>query len=558
MDRKQMRTECIQKEFQSVYANFYTKHNIIISVPHIMHRWHAITKNKSQIKIKQKIPTRLYWWINLIKDNIIKFWSVLTFLHNDNKFEENSFDFIFSNINKIHDIILNLFNEYWYDWWIELGLLTENQRWHWFSFSWSFCCLLAYIIYVITGRISMKSSKLVEESKLFKELFELSMKIDKKFWWTPTWATSYATMSEKWTPVIQWWEELKSKSSKRLLQFDDNIKSLSIDYGIINYWLSYSWDQIEWIYNTIINEYMTTMETLKEFVDDKKIKPDEKIFDKMSLYLNWKLLNNLEALISNPFSYDIINKFIVTIWEHWLFNSLLEKDYKLLIETLYLFDELKVYPDEKIWLIPVSSGKTWWCLLFVTYHEKSRETMERLLQRMKQKWYNKISYEYLSWKDWYSYDGLKLEQYIWEKVFSNYIKEWSVLYENSQWVRYIWEHRDIIITETDWILFDMIDNKIYINWEWLTYQEVRSQSWTIEIMAILFNNLWNHVNNGRFPVSTYAKNKNEMMWKILWPLQESVEKRFWKKLDIKSSWAISNYDTIMKSWTIKIWFIKAL
>ncbi|MEI7558670.1 MAG: hypothetical protein WCJ45_08005 [bacterium] len=65
------------------------------------------------------------------------------------------------------------------------------------------------------------------------------------------------------------------------------------------------------------------------------------------------------------------------------------------------------------------------------------------------------------------------------------------------------------------MIFDCIDGKIYINNELTNHKEILSQSGTVEIMKVIFENMGKYVNNSKLPVSSYTKNKNEMVGKII-------------------------------------------
>jgi len=82
------------------------------------------------------------------------------------------------------------------------------------------------------------------------------------------------------------------------------------------------------------------------------------------------------------------------------------------------------------------------------------------------------------------------------------------------------------------IVLDMINNKLYINGQKLTSQDIHSQSATIEILKKLIENPGRDIANKEFPSSSYSKSKNEMLGKIVIPLLEIVEKKTGQKLPL--------------------------
>jgi len=93
----------------------------------------------------------------------------------------------------------------------------------------------------------------------------------------------------------------------------------------------------------------------------------------------------------------------------------------------------------------------------------------------------------------------------------------------------------LLVKQTKGITFDAINKKIYINGENITHKDLFTQSATVEIIEILFNNKGHYITNKELPPSSYSKNKNDMTGKIILPLQQLMEKKFKQKLTLKCS-----------------------
>ena len=78
----------------------------------------------------------------------------------------------------------------------------------------------------------------------------------------------------------------------------------------------------------------------------------------------------------------------------------------------------------------------------------------------------------------------------------------------------------------------MISNKISINGRKLTSEDLHSQTATVDILKILIENTGKDVSNKDFVVSSYSKNKNDMLGKIVLPLIELIEKETGKKMPL--------------------------
>ena len=78
----------------------------------------------------------------------------------------------------------------------------------------------------------------------------------------------------------------------------------------------------------------------------------------------------------------------------------------------------------------------------------------------------------------------------------------------------------------------MISNKIYINGRKLTSEDLHSQTATVDILKILIENIGKDIFNKDFITSSYSKNKNDMLGKIVLPLIELIQKETGKKLPL--------------------------
>ena len=115
-----------------------------------------------------------------------------------------------------------------------------------------------------------------------------------------------------------------------------------------------------------------------------------------------------------------------------------------------------------------------------------------------------------------------------------------------------------IISKKDWLLFDMINSKIYFFWEKLTSKDTPSQNGTIEVITRLLENIWEEISNKEFSASSYSKNKNEMLWKIILPMLRLVEEKTKEQLPIICKWWLTNFYVKMWDVNLKIWAIKRI
>ncbi|MEI7918664.1 MAG: hypothetical protein WCH65_00135 [bacterium] len=90
----------------------------------------------------------------------------------------------------------------------------------------------------------------------------------------------------------------------------------------------------------------------------------------------------------------------------------------------------------------------------------------------------------------------------------------------------------MIKNHTKGILLDMTNNKMYLNGRKLTSEDLHSQTATVDILKHLVENTGKDIHNKQLSVSSYSKNKNDMLGKIVIPLIELIEKETGKKLPL--------------------------
>jgi hypothetical protein len=262
-----------------------------------------------------------------------------------------------------------------------------------------------------------------------------------------------------------------------------------------------------------------------------------------------KVIKRLESVSKDPYNkslhIDVINAF----WSTWVLESIEKYDNTSLSELYTLFDASKTSDDEKIWIVPICLASWGWTFFFIALKDKSRQTITSLKESLHTKWYTNAYSPFQSWRDWNIYEWLKIEQHTSWWLFSEYISKTSVFVEKN-WKKHISQHDVSIINEQENLVLDTIHKKIFYKWEKLTYKHLRSQSATVEILQILINNYDELVHNSELPASSYSKNKNEMIGKILAPLQKLMDE-IWYDLKIECEWSLHDFYLTLKSWKDK-------
>ena len=352
---------------------------------------------------------------------------------------------------------------------------------------------------------------------------------------------------------------------------DTTIDELPIDYGVIFTGVGYRFADIEatheqrqyeedrlksFITNTIASLPISTADqaTLSAILSFDQ---DEVIYKNID-HMNLNILEGFNSLFRGIHPDSAMETFIDTIRKIGLSSFAYQKENKLLSALQYLFHQYQRFDDEAIGVLPFNTGRIGGSLFFVTKKERSRATINKVLEQLRVDGHI-ASLDYASWRDGYSADGVQVEQYLTDKIYSRYTREGDVLFSDSFGKSYSWDYDTMIKTETDCLLLDTIWGRIYIQGTKLTSRDIHSQNTTIDMMKILLENIGEEISNSTLPISTYSQNKNELLGKIILPIKRITKEHFAKEIALTcSGWITQYYLRLDKDESIRIGIIRKL
>lgn len=113
-----------------------------------------------------------------------------------------------------------------------------------------------------------------------------------------------------------------------------------------------------------------------------------------------------------------------------------------------------------------------------------------------------------------------------------------------------------ISDNSDRIVFDAIGRKIYFRGERLTSKEIPSQNAANDLFERLLENVGEEIPNHSLPVSSYSKNRNEMVSKIISPLSKFTKERLHFPLPVKCTGSITEFRILLEKADLPISLIK--
>ncbi len=564
-----MRSASLQKRFPTIYHDFFTNHDLVVSVPHTLRWWYGLARAASTVGIQQQLPTKMFGGVTIQESRSVRIASIVIYDAAQKSFVPHEITSIIKpqQIEKIEHMVEELFSTYGFMWGIEIDLLCEYKKGEGFGFMWTLFALLSTVIHVVSGQI--KPDAILQQnfstSSGCLQIQQLALYLDKYCLSWSGWASIAAAIASHALPIAQICQptipdHVPAPSDKQwssslrcffwlheLYQTNITADELPIDFGVISFGLSQDCGAIkrayQQSYRVLSSSYDRLMEIYEKRTNEHSSGPivGSSGSHARDRYLYAHLLEQREQIMTSPGDDGAVDWFIQSIIDCWLYHLMIEKDAHQFFQLYAKFDELKNFPNEKFGLMPITTTKTWWAMLFVVRRGVSQSTMEQLLDRLRSI-HPQAHFSYLSRRDWFCDNGIRIEQFLSQKINSAYITPGAVVFKWGDGRRYVWPHKEILQSEHSWIVLDQVYGKVYLEWEKTTYKQLRSQSWTTEIMSILLNSIWKYVPHSVFPPSSYSANKNEMIWKILSPLSSLVKEKFGVSLPIECNGGVYDFE----------------
>lgn len=577
----------LQKNFPENYKVFFSRNDLVLSWCFTFPWWPSwIWERSNYITCKSKIPLKCYVWFKFKKETWIIFKNVEFYNLVLKKFEIYPYDKINKEKEKITQFINIFLENNNFDKGIEIEFLSETSRWHSFWFTWTSSAIISLWLSLLTWNLDINYQQNYNDfilSEEFKniEIFASKIAFISKYW-NSIWQNIRHTLHNNKDPSFFFWEKIKDLTLEKIESIKTNFykiwekcwENLISTHIPFDYYMFFSWittdskqvvnyikwnEKRYWDYSTFINDFIIWNDF--KWIDTNLSKytlNNNLVYDLLTENINilWiKTIELFKKLFENWYDNNLIEDFIEHINNYKNAVSIIEKQSSFTDDFAYIFRKNKSNLEEQIWIMPAYSWKFWWWYVVITKPWISRNTIDKTINELKNIYPN-VEIEYCSFIDWESSDGILVEQYISEWIYSNYVDTNKVLYKNNKWEIFLWEYNEILEKEKEWLLLDTIWNKIYFNWIKLTSKDIPSQNTTIEVLIKLIDNTEKDISNKELPVSSYTKNKNEMLGKIVIPLINFIEEKTKQKLPLVCKWSLNDF--YIKIWkvNINIWVIK--
>lgn len=592
-----MNSKYLIKNNKKTYENFYSSNNYVFSLPLLLNWAWDIYDNYKWISLKQKLPFRIYIWINKIREKKIKFWDIKYYDVNEKQFiKSNIYEYAPMYIN-IHNFISEKYKDnILKDWWLEFTILSETSRWLWLWYT----SITSLLFFISMEKIYNNVNFYVNESIIINDflnidtdidrLFRLSLEFRQKWYLDLSVENQISCLFDSSYPILSFkedfWKDLNNISINDLKIFWYRLNNLEDNLSIIpflpiDYWLIYSWrpvlidhikntndDSLIWtseLKNKLSNYFWDSIEKsfpvrkplfYKTFVEEEwDVFKDT--YWKLMWAISLEILNLMIKLYSKSYTESRLRNFINAINKLRYWNKISRKSSKTF---WYFLDSMyKNFSSSAriLWLCPNDTSIMWWSAIFAVPLEWFRKELLTSIEKTSVyiKWVKLI---YANWLDGLEYKWFVVNQDISNWIYSDFVNKNSLVLTNLLWISKIIDYDYVNKNFIPWLTLDLINKKIYIDWEKLTSKDLHSQNTTIDILNILISNFWKDVSNKELPKSSYSNNKNEMLWKIVIPLIKLIELKKEQRINLICKWKLSDFYLKLKESNVEINMIRKL
>ena len=583
-----MNSKNLKKTYVQTYEKFFLENQTVISAPFVINRSGDILNNYAGVSIKQKIPLRIYIGYSKNTSKKISINKVYHLDMNEHQFiETNALEYA----PYIGDVEKELEKKYAKllhgDEGIEINILSELPRGAGLWFGSVFALLLSVVIHSIGNTISIKNLPTIrtqninellmnpqwDAHKIFSEAFHFDKFI---YGMVGSW-TKMASFFDSPYPIVSFSEDfdksLVSESDMvsryygfRLNNLFKGLREnpyLPIDYGIVYSGKPVLLEQIAGNnYKTNQNSTKTIKSDFKKLLGDhfsnlhpnrvpkfykQLIAPEVDEFDatygKLMGILSLKILYFMSKIYSEAYEESHMLQFLDALRKFRQGDCVTRNSSTNFLKFIKTFLENFHGPQQYISMCPNDSTIMGWSVIFSMPLEWFRKMVVDAADKtnMEFMWSKLI---YTNWIDGIEHQGVICEQDITQGIYSDFLNSRNYILKTTDGKAQIGEYEQMIKNHTKGILLDMTNNKMYLNGRKLTSEDLHSQTATVDILKHLVENTGKDIHNKQLSVSSYSKNKNDMLGKIVIPLIELIEKETGKKLPLICKWSI--YDFYLK------------
>ena len=551
-----MNTRKLRDIFDSDYKEFFESNTVVYSMPWVIKLVWDLDKDYSWLCIYQKLPLRNLMWSYKTNKKRIELGDFWFYKGNTSAIQKYKLKEFFPQHTVFESDLNDYIKKHWYTTqWIKVHTFFEAPSGTWCGQTESFFFLLA--THIIYNSVYKETNK-VDFSKvssvatdLMNLYFEKCNNGDFLMPHTPK-DINRVSFTKGHLPFIA------NKRTNEIfyahdqsMQFDNTHQPIDMMLIDTNVPMWREKKKIEWYakrssrYNEAEKLVRKNITTPKQQNLNKRIKNLQKLHESLSVLAAANIIEastpnrsetNFEEIVS------LLNEIYYTTTSHikleWRIRQWMKKIRSCVSN---ISDEIALFNWE--------NGMMWWFLWIASQAHTFRS---KLSQLDKQLWEN-YSF-YTSREDWYEYGEFTIEQNLYASVKSS--KSWKKMLVQTTDKEYLIEPHMVEdeIAKYD-IRADTLEGKIYVQWKKLSSKNILSQTFTCEVLHKVINTPDLCITNKDLSRSGYARSKNELTGKIIYPFVKCINELIDQELRLGCAWSTTNYSISLQKWTVSIWVL---
>lgn len=558
-----MSTKNLQKQFSKTYQDFFSKHELVLSAHFGFHRFPSGANHITQyVWIKQKVKSKCYVWIKRIP----KRW-----LYIENIEMYNGEDFVNYDKEKIkidYSGPLGLLQGYMSTdkekHWYSISIVSESMRGEWLWFTGTIFTLIVAALGIMTGKYKstiFDNYETFKQSSSFKDIKTIAHQCTQKFKQWNIGSSFYTALLNTPHPHVYLSEECDLEKIDDLPHIKEyysdlvtlaKVKNTPFPTLPIRRAMIYTWQRA----NPLFVE--RNREFTKKQNDDYSVWFEGQNWDNTDTYIHkmFKKKPYHNTMLDTLNAMSVKTLYLLTnVYKHWPradyvdelkyhFNTInsiyndLEHDFDITSDFVKACVRAGISP-QNFWYFPIYTAKYGGNYLVIFEDDSDMHMLKNVVENMK-KTYPEIRISHIYDFDNPASNGIKVEQNIYEEVLSKHTEGSYIIVDNKKNQSFC-HYADIVATETKGLFLDAIKNKIYLNGKALTSNDIKSQTTTIEIFEQILQNPDFRIKNNELWPSTFSSQQNQMLWKIIYPLNKLVERETGEFLNLESTWSLREF-----------------
>ena len=328
---------------------------------------------------------------------------------------------------------------------------------------------------------------------------------------------------------------------------------IPVDIVLINFWAGYE-------RNISLNSIDDRHDFMSEYITNINGNYQKDYLNNFAYCLKAEFINSYENLINNSNNDIYMQKLMQSIDHINNFANIVEWPNQIINQINEIIKNNKKFPNEYIWVLPMTSNQNSDNIMIISNKNKSRKTIDDILAKISQK--HSFAIEYVSridedYKNWIQINH-NPSQGIYMPELSEYdciIRFADGSYIYHKYSSAVQRSSDYSLYQ-DFIIIDSISNKIYRHWKALDSKDILSQTYTISVFAKLIKNLNHWISNKQLEASAYSKSMNQFSGKILWPIRKISEELLGSAIDIQITGSIYDYQIKLQKSNSKFIYIE--